>query len=607
MFSVNKMLSQINIYPIKSTQKLSLSHAIVKSAGIDIDRRFMIALTDGSMITSRRYPQLLQLTTVIQPHGLLFNFPNKAPLSLDFTQLTQTQTSTAVWNDSFQAYTTSEEANQWVSEIIDQPAQLLYNGIESQRTGGKAQVKVSFADNFPVMIISEASLDNLNARTQQIHSIDKFRANLVVSGVEAFAEDSWKRIRIGEVELEIKAPCSRCVLVNYDPQTAQKAVNNEPLATLMTFRSDNAIPTNVNFGMNAIVVKEGIIHQGDSVEVLSYRTPEQYKDRRIALTCIKREPIAKDFVSFSFKAQQKKPLASYSPGQYLPIHISINDQIFERCYTLSSSPLTHQHYTISVKKVDQGMVSNWLHDNLQVGDNIWSDTPSGSFYLEPQKEQSTLLISAGSGITPMMSMLRSLIAEKNTQGLIFYHYCRTQADIPFATELAAIERQHPEIKIFICLTQQQDSTHSFCGRICAEHFVSLQSLANYHAYVCGNARFSQTTQKLLINQGLPAAHFYQEQFSQQLAVPEQQHSVNIQFNQQQFTGHNQASLLDQIEAADLPIKNGCRAGLCGRCKVKVIEGEVLQQPSTALNDHDKQQGMVLACCSIPTSNIKISQ
>ncbi len=84
----------------------------------------MIALTDGSMITSRRYPQLLQLTTVIQPHGLLFNFPNKAPLSLDFTQLTQTQTSTAVWNDSFQAYTTSEEANQWVSEIIGQYAQL---------------------------------------------------------------------------------------------------------------------------------------------------------------------------------------------------------------------------------------------------------------------------------------------------------------------------------------------------------------------------------------------------------------------------------------------------------------------------------------------------
>ncbi|WP_238029798.1 MULTISPECIES: MOSC N-terminal beta barrel domain-containing protein [unclassified Photobacterium] len=78
------MLSQINIFPIKSTQKISLSQAYVKSAGIDLDRRFMIALTDGSMITSRRYPQLLLITTTIESNGLLFNYPNKAPLSLSF-------------------------------------------------------------------------------------------------------------------------------------------------------------------------------------------------------------------------------------------------------------------------------------------------------------------------------------------------------------------------------------------------------------------------------------------------------------------------------------------------------------------------------------------
>ncbi|KJF95902.1 MOSC domain-containing protein [Photobacterium angustum] len=603
---MNKVLSQINIFPIKSTQKISLSQAYVKSAGIDLDRRFMIALTDGSMITSRRYPQLLLISTTIESNGLLFNYPNKPPLSLSFEQLALMTTSTAVWNDNCEAYTTSSDADLWVSEIIGQPAQLLYNGVESQRIGGKAQVKVSFADNFPVMIVSEASLNALNDRAQEVHSMDKFRANLVVSGVNAFAEDSWKRIRIGEVELEIKAPCSRCVLVNYDPSTAKKADNNEPLATLMTFRTDKVIPTNVNFGMNAIVVKEGIVRQGDQVEVLEHRTPETYPDQRVALTCVKREIIAKDFVSFSFKAQKDTALAPYLPGQYLPIRIAINGNIVERCYTLSSSPL-EQEYTISVKRIEQGTVSNWLHDNLQVGDTIWSEKPSGQFYLEPHKHQNTLLLSAGSGVTPMMSMLRSLISEKNTQGLTFYHYCKTQTDIPFAAELAEIQRNHPEISIHICLTQDNDTSHAYHGRICSEHFANIDIQDNYHAYVCGSSGFNQIAQELLRNQGLPTDRFHQELFNKVLTKPEQEQSLNIQYKQQQFTGNNQASLLDQIEAAELPIKSGCRAGLCGRCKVKVAEGNVLQQDSAALSEEEKQQGVVLACCSIPTSNITIEQ
>ncbi|EAR57471.1 hypothetical protein SKA34_07793 [Photobacterium sp. SKA34] len=590
----------------KSTQKISLSQAYVKSAGINLDRRFMIALTDGSMITSRRYPQLLLITTTIESNGLLFNYPNKTPLSLSFEQLALLATSTAVWNDNCEAYTTSNDADQWVSEIIGQPAQLLYNGVESQRMGGKAQVKVSFADNFPVMIVSEASLNELNDRTQEIHSMDKFRANLVVSGVNAFAEDSWKRIRIGEVELEIKAPCSRCVLVNYDPNSSKKADNNEPLATLMTFRSDKVIPTNVNFGMNAIVVKEGIVRQGDQVEVLEHRTPETYPDQRVALTCVKREIIAKDFVSFSFKAQKDTALAPYLPGQYLPIRIAINGNVVERCYTLSSSPL-EQEYTISVKRIEQGTVSNWLHDNLQVGDTIWSEKPSGQFYLEPHKQQNTLLLSAGSGVTPMMSMLRSLISERNTQGLTFYHYCKTQADIPFADELAEIQRHHPEISIHICLTQDNDTSHAYHGRICAEHFANIDVKDNCHVYVCGSSGFNQIAQELFSNQGLPTDRFHQEQFNKALTKPEQEQSLNIQYKQQQFTGNNQTSLLDQIEAAELPIKSGCRAGLCGRCKVKVTEGNVLQQDSAALSEEEKQQGVILACCSIPTSNITIEQ
>ncbi|ROS01805.1 hypothetical protein EDC56_2253 [Sinobacterium caligoides] len=603
-------LARINVFPIKSAKGLSLSQAWLESAGLSFDRRFMITLMDGSMITSRRYPQLLLITTTLKTESIVFSYPDLPPLTLPFVELQRQPTNTAVWNDKFQAFSTTQEANEWVEKIIGQPAQLLYNGEESQRVGGKAQVKVSFADNFPVMIVSEASLASLNSRCHEQQSMDRFRANLIVTGVEAFTEDSWKRLRIGDVEIEIKAPCSRCVLININPNDAHRDPANEPLATLMSFRTDEKSAGNVNFGMNAIVVKEGMIKQGDSIEVLEYRQPEVYRDTaaKLQLSCVGRESIANDFETFYFSRTDGQKLPSYLPGQHLPLTIPTTASAStSRCYTLSSCP-SQNRYAISVKRVKEGVASSWLHDNLQVGDQLKAQQPRGDFYFDPLRHNGkVLLISAGSGITPMLSIVRDAIAHHSTNEIIFYHYCRDQQDIPCADELAAIDTEQPNIKIHIILTQPSVPTQGMRGRICAEHLALAGDITDCNAFVCGSEAFTEQAKSLLLAAGLAESHYHQELFFLAQKAASKKKTVKIHYNGTEFTGNNQQPLLDQIESQGLEINNGCRAGLCGRCKVTITQGEVSRSPAPALTAADSEQGMALSCCSIPQTDINLIQ
>lgn len=259
------VLSQINIYPVKSTKGISLSRSWVELQGLSLDRRFMIALVDGSMVTARKYPQLLKIKCQLHDHGMILSYPDFEPLILDYARFVQDTIPTHVWKDNFLASSTHELANHWVSQILGEPAQLLHMGTNSVRQGGKFGGQVSFADAFPLLLISEASLADLNTRTNEPHSMDQFRTNIVVSGTEAYAEDTWKNIRIGDVVFEIHSPCSRCILTTLDPETGQPHPMREPLSTLANYRQGKG---GIFFGVNLIALNEGIIQQGDLVELL---------------------------------------------------------------------------------------------------------------------------------------------------------------------------------------------------------------------------------------------------------------------------------------------------------------------------------------------------
>ncbi|MDG2666053.1 MOSC domain-containing protein, partial [Vibrio parahaemolyticus] len=262
------VLSQINVFPVKSVGGVSLSSAWVEKQGLSFDRRFMIAKADGSMITARKYPQMVTVKSALLADGVVFSSLGMEPLKIRYQDFKMQETPATVWKDTFTAYTTTDDADDWFSQVLGQRVELLFCGEQSNRVRESLGQNVSFADGYPVLVISQASLEELNKRSSEQHSMDQFRTNLVVSDTKPFEEDSWKRIRIGEVEFESLKPCERCILTTINTQRGTFRESKEPLKTLQQFRANER--GGVFFGQNLVARNEGIIRQGDKVEVLEY-------------------------------------------------------------------------------------------------------------------------------------------------------------------------------------------------------------------------------------------------------------------------------------------------------------------------------------------------
>ncbi|KHT64211.1 flavodoxin [Photobacterium gaetbulicola] len=598
-------LSQINIFPVKSIAGINLSHAWVEQQGLSFDRRFMVSRLDGSMITARKHPQLVKVSAALVSNGLVLDYPGLPPLTLRYDDFTMVESAATVWKDTFNAYLTTQAANDWFSQIIGESVQLLYTGEQSQRLRAKINQPVSFADGYPLLVISEASLEALNARSPQQHTMDQFRTNLVVSGTEPFAEDGWKRIRIGDVEFEVVKPCARCILTTVDPATGEFNALKEPLNTLSSFRSDGS--GEVFFGQNLVALNEGIIRAGDKIEVLESKPKEIYLDhgnQALTLTCVEREEVARDFCTFWLEPTKQQSLPAYQPGQHLPVQVEIDGEYVARRYTLSSSPSRPGRYGISVKRVDDGRISNWLHDHFQVGDTLVAEKPDGSFHLGHHTDK-LLLLSAGSGVTPMISMLRYLADHDQVRDVIFYHQCRSQADIPYLEELKTLEKQFPQLKVMIALSRPDKTWSGLSGRLEAAHLEQLDALSERQVFVCGPNRFMDDAKSMLLDAGLDAAQYHQEAFGPLTHGVSKTKEVTISINGNLFSGDNQQTLLEQAEAAGLNVPNSCRAGFCGACKMTLESGEVDQPDVPALLPGEKESGKVLACCCVPKTDVEL--
>lgn len=597
-------LSQITIYPIKSTQGIDISTSWVEKQGLSFDRRFMIATPDGKMITARSHPQLVTLHTNVTNNGLHLAYEGKETLTLSFSDFSMKKKQTQVWNDIFFAYQTTDEANQWISEVVGDKAELLYTGEQSNRVREKLGHNVSFADGYPLLVISEASLSELNQRASETQFMQQFRPNIVVTGDEAFIEDSWKKIRIGEVEFDVVKPCERCILTTVDHTSGIAKASKEPLKTLSTFRANE--DGGVYFGQNIVALNEGSISVDDVVEVLEYKEKEYYADNQpqsLTLTCVAKEETARQFVTYWFEPTSGV-LPGYLPGQYLPIEVMFDGEKICRYYTLSSTPSRMGRYAISVKRVDAGRVSNWLLDNLNVGDVLEADTPQGSFHLSEHHSNPLLLLSAGSGVTPMISMLRYLADHDQMDNVVFYHQCSTLEDIPFKEELDELHERFKGLQIIISLSQAHDDWPGAKGRLALSHLKHIPDLPLRQVFVCGPNGFMKKAKSLLVKLGLPTSQYHQEQFTLE-AEQQAYKKVFISLNGAMVEGDNQSSVLQQVEKAGLAIANSCRAGLCGACKVTLESGEVEHADVAAITDEERDSGQILACCSVPLTDVEI--
>ncbi|WBM69366.1 YcbX family protein [Buttiauxella sp. WJP83] len=269
-------LSQLYIHPVKSMRGLALSHAQATTSGLAFDRIFMVTEPDGTFITARQYPQMVLFTPAIIHDGLFLSAPDGSSATVRFADFQSESEPTEVWGNHFTAQIAPDEINQWLSGFFSRPVQLRWLGETlTRRVKRHEEVPLSFADGFPFLLANEASLRSLQNRCPASVKMTQFRPNIVVTGAQAWAEDTWQVVRIGGVTFDVAKPCSRCIFTTVSPEKGRKHPSGEPLATLQSFRTalDNG---DVDFGQNLIARNSGVIRVGDELEVLASKPARVY-------------------------------------------------------------------------------------------------------------------------------------------------------------------------------------------------------------------------------------------------------------------------------------------------------------------------------------------
>lgn len=265
-------LSALYRFPLKSCKAETLHRAAFDELGLAGDRRWMLVdATSGRFLTQRVLPQMSQLSVLWNAGGgVTFSAPGMTPLDVPVpADIEANLRGITLWRDTFQVPDAGEAAAQWASEFIGKPTRVVHAPFERARLladeVGAVHDKVAFADGFPLLLIGQGSLDELNTRIGRPMEMLRFRPNLVVEGAEAFAEDGWKRIRIGEIEFRLVKSCARCILTTVDPATGERSADREPFTTLKTFRE---VEGGVMFGQNVVSDGVGELEVGMPVEVL---------------------------------------------------------------------------------------------------------------------------------------------------------------------------------------------------------------------------------------------------------------------------------------------------------------------------------------------------
>lgn len=262
-------LSRLFIHPVKSMRGIGLTHALADVSGFAFDRIFMITEPDGTFITARQFPQMVRFTPAPLHDGLHLTAPDGSSAIARFSDFAAVDAPAEVWGNHFTARVAPDEINTWLTGFFSRPVQLRWVGPEPTRRVKRFEaVPLSFADGFPYLLTNEASLRDLQNRCSASVQMEQFRPNLVVTGAQAWEEDTWKVIRIGSVIFDVAKPCSRCIFTTISPEKGQKHPSGEPLKTLQSFRTaqDNG---DVDFGQNLIPRSSGVIRVGDEIEILS--------------------------------------------------------------------------------------------------------------------------------------------------------------------------------------------------------------------------------------------------------------------------------------------------------------------------------------------------
>lgn len=321
----------------------------------------------------------------------------------------------------------------------------------------------------------------------------------------------------------------------------------------------------------------------------------------------------------------------YLPGQYITLSILVDGKAYKRSYSLASPPSRPGIIEITVKRdPNGGVVSNWLNDQLKVGDILNVKGPFGKFSCAPKPPQKILFLAAGSGIVPIMSMLRWLADTESLVDISAILSFRTSRDIIYRDELNLIAARHNNIKLFITLTKEPPNNiqcRGFSGRVDRNRIAALvPDMPERAVYLCGPDAFMASCKNHLHGLQLPAGQLFYESFtvnspasaSHEASISE--HSIaqtapirrspnktgnyRIKFAKSAIAVVTDGSktLLEIAESAGITLDHECRAGSCGECMVKCLEGGILMAVQAEIDERDRKNGWVYACCAYPASD-----
>lgn len=338
------------------------------------------------------------------------------------------------------------------------------------------------------------------------------------------------------------------------------------------------------------------------------------------LECVMVIPEAPNVRTFAFRAPSGAWFR-YRAGQFLTLELPVPGGPVHRTYTISSSPSRSLSITVTVKAQEDSIGSRWMVDNLKPGDRLRAFGPAGIFTLPAQPDDKYLLISAGSGITPMMSMAAFLFDRGETPDVSFIACARRPSELIFRRRLEHMASRVPGLKLHFVVSNEDlyDVWTGYRGRF-NQLMLGLMApdYLEREVYCCGPEAFMQSVRDMLIALGYNMEHYRQETFHtpviDEADAPEiedvalrDEARAEIVFAASEVTATcaQTDTVLTIAKAAGLNIPSGCTFGICGTCKVKKLAGDVHMVHNGGISEEDIEAGYILACCSNPLGRVEL--